>query len=81
MTAGNLRNDKWGKEVVNRLSDNIHLVAEEAIYHTDCYKDFTRILYKENKSTITGDYVSQGMEEICRYTWKRRMTASLLWMS
>lgn len=50
-------------------------------YHTDCYKDFTRILYKENKSTITGDYVSQGMEEICRYTWKRRMTASLLWMS
>lgn len=64
INAGRARNDKWGEEVVQRLFSIIDLVAEEAVYHNDCYKTFTRTLYKGNKPSETEDHVSKGMEEI-----------------
>lgn len=49
------------------MSSIIDLVAEEAVYHNDCYKNFTRALYKEKKLPETEDHVSKGMEEIYLY--------------
>ena len=36
------RSDKWGLEVKGRMESCIDLVAEEAVYHHDCYFRFTQ---------------------------------------
>lgn len=66
INAGRARNDDWGEEVVHRLSSIIDLVAEEGVYHNDCYKNFTRALYRKKPSEFE-DHVSKGMDEIYLY--------------
>lgn len=67
LDAGLARKDKWGEDVVDRLSSINDLVAEEAVYHQDCYRTFTRHLYMEKKEPKTDDYILKGMEEIYSY--------------
>lgn len=68
LEAGLARDDDWGKAVVGRLASISDLVAEEAVYHNDCYLKFVKKLYKQpTSSTPSESHVSKAMEEICAF--------------
>lgn len=62
LEAGLARKDKWGDEVVGRISSITDLVAEEAVYHDDCRKNFCRLAKTSNDEST--DHVTAAMEEI-----------------
>lgn len=64
-----MRKDSWGEEVLGRLSSINDLVADEAVYHKDCYHKFMKpISSLPPKSELPKySHVTQAMEEIFAY--------------
>ena len=74
------RNDSWGFEVMGRLEICCDLPAEEAIYHHNCYVNFTRNKscvaeglssgrHKDQIMTKAFDKLCEWLEDGCENEW------------
>ena len=60
-----LRNDKWGLEVHSRLMTCCDLVAEEAVYHKNCHRNFYRANVQSSCGRPVDSMKSETFEKIC----------------
>ena len=62
------RNDSWGKAVQGRLESCNDLIAEEAIYHSNCMTKFTKKTTPKVMGRPTDAQMAESLNLLCEWS-------------